>query len=366
MDELTLLREFRCEQPGPTPEQTAAARDLVTAAIAGTAPAAGSVRAPGAGQARRAGAGRPGRRIWLPVGGLTGAAAAGVVAVAMLAPGSAPPPAARPVSPPKVQTAAMVLHRAASAAASQAAGRGRFFVSESEYVIPGNGQDTAAKRTIWIGDGVTGRLVQGPGRGASAAITPGISFGRRTISWAQLQQLPTQPARLLAEVASVSGNLGQPLPVAEFSTITGLLFESPTPPALRSALYLAAARLPGVTLVKDARDLLGRRATEVYVPPGFAGNTGQALFFDPATSAVLGVADIVGTQLDCPPASEYAVLASGYVSSKYQLPAGAVTRLLPVTAASSAPGCPNATAGQAVASPTSGAGSSTPSPTPSS
>jgi hypothetical protein len=370
MDELTVVRDFRSQQPGPTKAQTAAARDLLTAAIVAElagAELAGAGAGPARPRAARRGArrvaSRPGRRGWLPLAGAAAIAAAGVAAVAVLAPATTP--ASRPGHLPPVQTAAYVLHRAATAAAGQAAGRGRFFVSESEYVIPGNGQGAPAKRIIWVGNGVTGRLVQGPGRGSSAPIPAGISFGHRTISWAQLQHLPTQPGRLLAEVADVSGNLGQPLPVAEFSTITGLLFESPTPPALRSALYLAAARLPGVTLVKNARDLLGRPAAEVYVPPGFAGNTGQALFFDPATSAVLGVGNLVGSKLDCPPSSEYAVLASGYVASKYQQPAGAVRRLRPVSVARSVPGCPKATAGQPTASPSGGPGHAAPSPSPS-
>jgi hypothetical protein len=362
MDELTLLREFQSGVPGPSAAETAAARDLLAAAINTEA---APVAQPGAdragGPVRRDRAARRRRRFWLPAAGVTCAAAVAIAAVAVLEPGHRP---VRPVPAPAVQTAAFVLHQAASAAAAQAAGHGRYFVSESEYIDPGNGQDAPAKRTIWIGNGVSGRLVQG--HAPAAAITPGISFGRRTISWAQLRDLPTRPGQLLAEIARVSANLGQPLPVAEFSTITGLLFESPTPPALRAALYLAAARLPGVAVVRDAHDLLGRSADEVYIRPGFAGNDGQALFFDPSTSAVLGLASIVGTQLSCPPSSEYAVLASGYVASKYQLPAGAVSRLLPVTWARAAVGCPKATAGQPVASPTSGPGSSTPSPSPSS
>ena len=277
MNELTLLREFQSGVPGPSAAETAAARDLLAAAISTEA---AQVAQPGVGRAggpvRRGRAGRRGRRFWLPAAGVTCAAAVAIAAVAVIEPGHRP---LRPGPAPSVQTAAFVLHQAASAAAAQAAGHGRYFVSESEYIDPGNGQDAPAKRTIWIGNGVSGRLVQG--HAPAAAITPGISFGRRTISWAQLRDLPSRPGQLLAEITRVSANLGQPLPVAEFSTITGLLFESPTPPALRAALFLAAARLPGVTVVRDAHDLLGRSADEVYIRPGFAGNDGQALFFDP-------------------------------------------------------------------------------------
>jgi hypothetical protein len=154
--------------------------------------------------------------------------------------------------------------------------------------------------------------------------------------------------------------MGQPLAVAEFGTAVDLLFEYPSPPALRSALYETAARLPGVTLVSDSRDLIGRRSAEVYMPPGFPGNGGEALFFDPSTSVVLGVASLVGSRPQCPPASEDAVLASGYVSSKHQLPAGAPQSLKPVTQPTSVPGCPNPTSGQPT--PTPAAGQPAPSP----
>ena len=87
------------------------------------------------------------------------------------------------------------------------------------------------------------------------------------------------------------------------------------------------------------------------MPPGFPGNGGQALFFDPSTSAVLGVAGLAGSKVQCPPMWEYAVLASGYVNSKHQLPAGAQRSLKPVSWPRSATGCPPATSGQATASP---------------
>jgi hypothetical protein len=357
MDELTPLVDFRTDTPGPTAAETAGARTMLLAAMEDvrSSPARAAPS-----QHRTAAGGRARRRFWIPVAAVTCAAAVGVAAAAVMAPG---PRATRPDPQRVILTAAFALRRAASAAASQAAGYGRFFVSESEYVGPGNGQTAPATRTIWIGNGVAGRLVQGD-HGLAAAIPPGISLGRRTITWAQLRSLPTAPGPLLAVIASASRDNGQPLVQAEFNNIVGLLFESPTPPALRSALYLAAARLPGVALVPAAHDLIGRSAAEVYVPPGFPGNGGEALFFDPSTSAVLGVATLVGSKVQCPPAVEYAVLASGYVNSKFQLPPGAPRGLKPVTWPTSAAGCPQPSSGQP--SPTRGPGgqSVAPSPTP--
>lgn len=336
MDELTVLGEFRSDTPGPSIAETAAARDLLLAAMDD----ARTARAPRP-RHRTAGAGRAAHRVWLPVAALSCAAAVAIAAVLVMSPGQR---TNRPLPRPVALTAAYVLHKAASAAASQAAGHGRFFVSESEYIDPGNGRDAPAKRIIWIGNGVKGRL-------GSSGIPPGISFGRRVITWAQLQRLPTAPGPLLAVIGRASRNTGQPPAQADFGTIVGLLFESPTPPALRSALFIAASRLPGVTLVHNAHDLIGRAAAEVYMPPGFPGNGGFALFFDPSTSAVLGTAELVGSKAQCPPGSEYAVLASGYVNSKYQLPPGAQRSLRPVTWPRSAPGCPEASSSQPSASP---------------
>ena len=343
MDELTLLREFRSDAPGPSTAETAAARDRLLAVMDDVQ--SGSGRASAA-QHRTNPAGRAGRRSWIPVAVAAAATAAAIAAVSITVSG---PWKTQPGSKPAALTAAIALRQAASAAVRRPAGHGRFFVSESEYITPADGQDDPALRTIWIGNGATGRLVQGGH--SPAVITPGISFGRRTLTWAQLQSLPTAPGPLLADVARVSGNMGQPLVNAEFDNVVGLLFESPSPPALRSALYDVAARLPGVTLVSNSRDLIGRTAAEVYLPPGFPGNGGQALFFDPSSSAVLGVASLDGSRLQCPPIWEDAVLASGYVSSKHQLPPGAPRSPRPLTRAMSVPGCPKPSSAQPAASP---------------
>jgi hypothetical protein len=345
MDELTLLREFRSDVPGPSTAETAAARDRLLAVLEDLRSGSGRTTAS---PHREVPGGRAGRRFWIPVAVAAAATAVGIAAASVALSG---PRRTQPGSKPAALTAAIVLRQAASAAARRPGGHGRFFVSESEYITPPN-QDDPALRTIWIGNGVTGRLVQA-GHGA-AAIPSGISFGRRTLTWAQLQSLPTAPGPLLADIARVSRNMGQPLANAEFSTVVGLLFESPSPPALRSALYDVAARLPGVTLVSGSRDLIGRTAAEVYMPPGFPGNGGDALFFDPSSSAVLGVASPDGSRLQCPPLWEDAVLASGYVNSQHQLPPGAPRNPRPVARALRVPGCPQPSSAQPTASPAPG------------
>jgi hypothetical protein len=348
MDELTALREFRSDPPGPSAAETAAARSRLLAAMSagrsGQGQAAAPLRSP-AGAAlhhRRAVAGRraaaaprAGRRLRVPVAAAAAVMTAGIAVAAVAA--SGPRAALHQPTGPAAVTAAFVLHQAASAAASQAAGKGRFFVTESEYVTPADNQDDPAFRTIWIGHGRTGRLVQ---LGLTASIPSPVPFGRSTLTWAQLQHLPTAAGPLLADIARVSRHLGQPLAVSEFGTAVSLLFEAPSPPALRSALYDLVARLPGVRVVSDSRDLIGRTAAEAYIRLEAQDNSGEALFFDPSTSAVLGVADLGGRKLQCPPEWEDAVLATGYVGSKFQLPPGAPASLRPVSWPRSAPGCP--------------------------
>jgi hypothetical protein len=54
---------------------------------------------------------------------------------------------------------------------------------------------------------------------------------------------------------------------------------------------------------------------------GPAGD-GAALFFDPASSTLLGWADISASGPQCPVTYEAAILATGYVGSQQQVPPG--------------------------------------------
>jgi hypothetical protein len=71
---------------------------------------------------------------------------------------------------------------------------------------------------------------------------------------------------------------------AELSAIKELL-QSPVPPAVRAALYRAAALIPGVRYDGHVHDALGRAG--VGVSAGKPG-TEFELIFDPATGALLG------------------------------------------------------------------------------
>jgi hypothetical protein len=363
MDDLTVLREVRAAEPGPSAAETTAARNALLTAIE-TAGRSSSGRR--AARMRRAMAPR---RIWVPVA----AAAAAVVAVASvltLAPGrshlAAPRPGAQhhaasrlgaqphagPVAPvyhDATLTAAVVLNKAAAAAALQAEASGTYFFTESEEVSALFGPPTDPEtyrqgpylRRMWFGNGVDGSLVMQVG-GGQFNLGPSSNSG---LNWAQLRALPTAQAPLLATVAQLAVGLNPKYPdstaFSEFEIIGQLLFESPIPPAVQAALYQVAAGLPGIE-VTDTTDLVGRPAVEVYLEPGpdDPPAAGHALYFSPVTFQLLGEATIDAANVSCPVLSSSAILATGYVSSDTQLPAGTPTKPEPAYYSNSGPGCP--------------------------
>ncbi|HTZ30033.1 MAG TPA: CU044_5270 family protein [Streptosporangiaceae bacterium] len=77
-----------------------------------------------------------------------------------------------------------------------------------------------------------------------------------------LQSLPTNPQALLSLIErEMQGQL--PRPEEAFTTIGDLLGGAIAPPAVSAALYRAAALIPGVTVVADATDAIGRHGVAV-------------------------------------------------------------------------------------------------------
>lgn len=150
------------------------------------------------------------------------------------------------------------------------------------------------------------------------------------LTWAGLQHLAAAPVQLEAALVNAASGAGMPLTQAasEFAVIASLLAMGPASPALRSALYQLAARLPGLVVVLHAHDLLGRSATEVWAP-GRVQIYPTALYFNPSTGAVLDLA-LHRATARCPALREDALLASGYVSSAYRLPPRAVHKPWPL------------------------------------
>jgi hypothetical protein len=356
MDDLTVLREVRAAEPGPSEAETTAARNaLLTAIEAAGRSSSGRRAARPRSPARRAAR----RRIWVPVV----AAAAAVVAgagVLTLAPGGSRPAASRPgaqqhagpVAPVyrrATLTAAVVLDKAAAAAARQDNATGKYFFTESEWISSELNSSPQVYRVgpylrqDWFGNGVDGLVVLAAG--GSWRTLPQTAPSNSGMTWAQLRSLPTAPGPLLAIVAKLAVGINPKYPTSsafgEFEVIGQLLFENPIPPAVQAALYQVAARLPGIKIA-DTADLVGRPAVEVYMEPGpdDPPAVGHALYFSPVTFQLLDEATINAADVSCPVLYSSAILATGYVSSDTQLPAGTPTRLEPAYYSNSAPGCP--------------------------
>jgi hypothetical protein len=78
-----------------------------------------------------------------------------------------------------------------------------------------------------------------------------------------LTTLPTNPDVLLAKIYLETFGAGANPQQEAFVTIGDLMRESIVPPDLAQALYRAAARIPGVMVVDDAVDALGRHGVAV-------------------------------------------------------------------------------------------------------
>ena len=100
-----------------------------------------------------------------------------------------------------------------------------------------------------------------------------------------LTTLPTNPDVLLAKIYLETFGAGSGPQQEAFVTIGDLMRESIVPPDLAEALYRAAARIPGVTVVEDAVDALGRHGVAIAREDG---GTRTEWIFDRTTLEFLG------------------------------------------------------------------------------
>lgn len=111
-------------------------------------------------------------------------------------------------------------------------------------------------------------------------------------SYRFLQTLPTDPDALLKLLRREAPKHGDnPRDQQAFTMIGDLLRTSVAPPALTAALYRAAARLPGVTVVTGVADSLGRIGTAVTMKE--VQKTRTEWIFDPVTAEFLGERTVV-------------------------------------------------------------------------
>ncbi|MFE6871462.1 CU044_5270 family protein [Kitasatospora sp. NPDC057692] len=114
------------------------------------------------------------------------------------------------------------------------------------------------------------------------------SLGAPTYNY--LAALPTDPDALLKKIYAETKGQGRTPDQEAFVTIGDLLREQIAPPAVSAALYRAAAKIPGVTVVDDSVDAAGRHGVAVaHVDSGIRSEW----IFDPKTHEFLGEREVV-------------------------------------------------------------------------
>ena len=271
------------------------------------------------------------RRAPFVIGGAAAAVTAGLAAaaVAVLAPSSSPPRTGGSVPLPRAENAAQVFHLASRAAAAApdlhpSPGQFLYFRSTSRQ----SGRPGVIHRQAWLSV---------DGRRAGLRINSGEPAGNAWIC--DGDETPPSDVRALKGVAPIDLNHpptgchnspayrtglptdatamrrwlyrnsrgGNPPDVQAFRTIGDTLRESYVPPKALSAMFAAAATMPGTNLVRNTHDPAGR--------PGIAvGQTWHGvrseLIFDPRTYRLIGEREVVDNDSTFAPAGGKPDLAS--------------------------------------------------------
>ncbi len=301
-DELDLLRSHRSEPTPPSDDARAAARRSLERAIRS------ETHAPGRGVRRRSS--RSPRRL------LAGAALA--VALAGLAIAVGASVRSSSTTEPALAAGPLLqrLARIASAQPWAVPGPGQYLYTASHSLT---GADTELRggvycqavfqqyRQNWVaanGEGLF-REIDGPAhylsrREAAACRSAPAQPTGESDTWAApgclslspipLDRLPRDPAKLRARLLTGKVEGGPPGPAEAFVQVGDLLRETDAPPALRAALYRAAAGLPGVKSLGTVTDKLGRHGLGLAFD---SHGTRHELIFSATTSALLAEQDVL-------------------------------------------------------------------------
>ena len=98
-----------------------------------------------------------------------------------------------------------------------------------------------------------------------------------------MDSLSTDPGTLLAQMRTIDG--GADTPAEDFVHVGDFLRETDASPALRAALYRAAALIPGVELLGTVQDHLGRQGLGVALT---TDGVRHELIFNSQTAALMG------------------------------------------------------------------------------
>jgi hypothetical protein len=218
-------------------------------------------------------------------------------------------------------------------------------------------------RQVWIAADGSGRLVQSYGSptflttadraawvadGQPSVFQPSSNIdaleAKGALSGPDLSGLPTDPDALLADIEARKVEDAPAGDAYTFKIIGDLLRETNATPALRAAIYRAAAKLPGVTLLSTVTDPVGRSGIGLADTSNGQRNE---LIFNPTTSALIGEETVVTDpsdfcQLDVSAGtvlSETSYVTAGVVSSTTAVPSGPplTSFSVPVPATTTAP-----------------------------
>ncbi|MGA8114130.1 MAG: CU044_5270 family protein [Actinocatenispora sp.] len=152
--------------------------------------------------------------------------------------------------------------------------------------------DTPHRRQIWLAaDGSQPGFLKESKTGRSLDPNPNPTLNNPTYKY--LITLPTDPDALLRKIYADTKDTGSSPDDEAFVTIGDLLHETLVPPNLAAALYRAAAKIPGVTVVKDAADAVGRHGVAVSWTTEHGGR--DQWIFDRKSLRYLGERDLAGT-----------------------------------------------------------------------
>ncbi|MFF8512864.1 CU044_5270 family protein [Streptomyces sp. NPDC015492] len=176
-------------------------------------------------------------------------------------------------------------------------------------------------RQIWYSaDGSRpGRLDQ---KGESDELPPAGSGYLNGPTYRYLESLPTDPDALLRKIYADTQGAGPSPDEEAFITIGDALREQVAPPQVSAALYKAAAKIPGVSVVPDAVDAAGRQGIGV----AFLRSSGERTewIFNKKTLDFLGERSVMAKDTDWAKkgqvTSSAAVLRSGIVDKPGQHP----------------------------------------------
>ncbi|MYW02898.1 CU044_5270 family protein [Streptomyces sp. SID3343] len=141
-------------------------------------------------------------------------------------------------------------------------------------------------RRVWATpDGRQLLVAGGPGPEIWRGDNPNPYVGDPTYDF--LAALPRDPDALLARIHAETEGQGSGVDAQAFTTIGDMIREQVLPPGLAGAVYRTAARIPGVVVVPESTDALGRTGIALARADDAGGDRTEWIF-DRDTYAFLG------------------------------------------------------------------------------